>query len=560
MGLFNFLKSFIKKKEENNIIQKNEPHVEKSAEESLPFKIHPDLNNLLWFGDGPRKNYIPSPNTTEQIHLQGFVINFSVYGTEEPSLITNLPVARPLDKNSVPRPPYFPSYKDLTPEQRWMYWQFLENPYCGTHDIGYVFIFYYGLERYLFSENSRDAFDVILKLRDCYINDSFQAYSGTALMLYTMVQKDVSLAESFLNSLDKKHEMNIPANLLILLKYTLTLPLTAFEIMKYSRAFSFENQRYIKNNSDMFLGFLQQEISTLYDNDFVPLTTIFENMDSQSVHAIDIPLFANMSIRNKVVRIPDLTTYTPFIAAMNLLLTNAHEKVKKHLAEMRKMQKKNPVEISSVQAVQCSETITIVPCSIMEHINPDYESSCCKESTVKLGNTTTFNIPKSTYDYFQLSEKITSAKDISKKIEYCNQQLLLLPYFVKNELNLSGDLPPLIACRDFAPKLYMRLGRWKDAECFIKNCICANAYYPENGQKELLFLSQYRRITEILLDFLNANPGYLQRNVYKSLSLPKDDNDILKEIIRWSLLIQKVPCNSTNKLYIKNLIILEVNQ
>ena len=67
-------------------------------------------------------------------------------------------------------------------------------------------------------------------------------------------------------------------------------------------------------------------------------------------------------------------------------------------------------------------------------------------------------------------------------------------------------------------------------------------------------------ITEILLDFLKANPGYLQRNVYKALDLSKDDNDILKKIIRWSLLIQKVPCNSTNKLYIKNLIILEVNR
>ena len=72
-------------------------------------------------------------------------------------------------------------------------------------------------------------------------------------------------------------------------------------------------------------------------------------MDSQSVHAIDIPLFANMSIRNKVVRIPDLTTYAPFIAAMNLLLTNAHEKVKKHLAEMRKMQKKWNISIRTMK-------------------------------------------------------------------------------------------------------------------------------------------------------------------------------------------------------------------
>lgn len=304
--------------------------------------VHPDLRNLLWFGDGPKRNYIKETKQNESIRINGYTIYFSTYGADEPSLIlTKLPIAKPANPANVPRPPYYPSYADLTPEQRWMYWQFLENPYSGSHDIGYVFIFYYGLERYLFSQHSENAASVILKLRDCYANTSFQSYSSTALILYAISRKDTALATSFLDSLDKLHEMKIPADLLILLKYTLRLPLTAYEIMRYSKAFLFDNQRYIKNTPDVFLGFLQKKITAQYEFDFVQLGLFFDNADIAKIPATDIPLFANISIRDKVVRIPRLCEYPPFTAEMNNLLTAAHESTKKYLAEQRKIIKKN---------------------------------------------------------------------------------------------------------------------------------------------------------------------------------------------------------------------------
>lgn len=304
--------------------------------------VHPDLRNLLWFGDGPKRNYIKETKQNESIRINGYTIHFSTYGADEPSLIfTRLPIAKPANPSNVPRPPYYPSYADLTPEQRWMYWQLLENPYSGSHDIGYVFIFYYGLERYLFSQHSGNAANVILKLRDCYANTSFQSYSSTALILYAISRKDTALATSFLDSLDKLHEMKIPADLLILLKYTLRLPLTAYEIMRYSKAFLFSNQRYIKNAPDVFLGFLQKKITAQYGADFVQLSLFFDNADVTKIPATDIPLFANISIRNKIVRIPRLCEYPPFTAEMNNLLTTAHESTKKYLAERRKVTKKN---------------------------------------------------------------------------------------------------------------------------------------------------------------------------------------------------------------------------
>ena len=50
-------------------------------------------------------------------------IKISVFMTtgDEPSLIyVGLPIYKPVDESVIPRPPYFPCYKELTPEQRWM--------------------------------------------------------------------------------------------------------------------------------------------------------------------------------------------------------------------------------------------------------------------------------------------------------------------------------------------------------------------------------------------------------------------------------------------------------
>lgn len=573
MGFLNIFKSLFKTSNNSKTFLEEElsscleeassPSLDReiSQNDLLFSQVHPDLKNLLWFGDGPYKNYVSSHDETEQIYINIFTINYSTYGTEEPSLITTLPVTVPLNVETVPRPPYFPSYKELTPEQRWLYWEFLKNPYSGTHDIGYVFIFYYGIERYLFSKKSRKAFEVTLKLRDCYSNQSFQSYSGTALMLYSMVEKDVSLAESFLSSLDKQYEMAVPGSLLILLKYTLSLPLTAFELMRYSTVFEFKNQRYIKNNSDMFLGFLQQEIKKLYNEDFIPLAEVLKNLDSQHIPAIDIPLFANISIRDKVVRIPDFTKYAPFVNEMNQILVNAHEDVKKHLAQIRKLEKKpspsDDSHESEIKFIHNSETVTIMPCHKWNFDTESFRRFFYEGKTDGYNINMSSCIPDSIKNYFYLSEQIMKEKDISKKITYCNHQLLLLPFFIKSELEISDSLPPVIACRDWGPKLYMRLGRWDDAESFIRNCIQSNAYFPKDGHEELLLLSRFRKVTDIVLNFLITNPGFLQKNMYKTLSLSEDDNEILKRILRHSLLIEKIPYKSTNKLYVKQLTIIE---
>ncbi len=72
----------------------------------------------------------------------------SQFGNTEPSLIdTTLRVARSPMSLTDRQMPYWPSYKTITPEARRAYLQWLAGGRRQPADAGYVFLFFYGLER-----------------------------------------------------------------------------------------------------------------------------------------------------------------------------------------------------------------------------------------------------------------------------------------------------------------------------------------------------------------------------------------------------------------------------
>jgi hypothetical protein len=218
------------------------------AEKSLTIKslaIHEDLRNLVWVGDGKFKNYSQKQNSESSYDLDGFRISISFMNQEEPSLIyTQQPVTQPREIAGIERPPYFPTYSGLTPEQKWVYLKLLSNPYDTSIDIGFVFILYYGLERHLLSGNFEEAFEVILKLRDVHTNKSFQSYSANALVLTCMLHERGDLISKFIESLDKEHEFTFSDNLFLICYYSFDLPLLPKDIMRMAKTFEFSNMNY----------------------------------------------------------------------------------------------------------------------------------------------------------------------------------------------------------------------------------------------------------------------------------------------------------------------------
>ena len=299
--------------------------------------IHPDIRNFIWIGDGKNKNYVPTPPKTIITTKNGIVATFSISlsSDEEPSLLyTMLPIGSVV--GSVERPPYYPTYKKLSPEQRGVYWKLLANPYDTTIDIGYVFLLYYGLERYLLTDNYDDVIEVILKLRDVHSNKSFQMYTANAIILTCLQRQRADIVQKFMCSLDKEYKLSFSPNLFLLCKYGLGLPLESSEVMKIAKAFEFTKNNYIKNYPDLFLNALSRNILTNFKMDKITWDHLLTDSEFKELPNEETPVFANVSIRDKTIKVPSFLSSVKLKKELYELLDRTHEDVKKQLSNMRK--------------------------------------------------------------------------------------------------------------------------------------------------------------------------------------------------------------------------------
>ncbi len=92
----------------------------------------------------------------EPTNVCGFILDGPIYigdmsnieGIDDPSVIDpSLPIK---SQNIVEPLRYWPSYKSCTPEQRGRYLHWLTTGRGETDDLGYIFIYFYGMERYVF--------------------------------------------------------------------------------------------------------------------------------------------------------------------------------------------------------------------------------------------------------------------------------------------------------------------------------------------------------------------------------------------------------------------------
>jgi len=221
----------------------------------------------------------------------------------------------------------------MTPEQRFVYWNYLKNPYNNKFDVGYAFVLYYGLERFMtIPEKFEMAFNVVLKLRDVFDNKSFQNYSSNALILLCAVYERADLLDRFIRSCNNDYEKNIDGNLNLLVNYTFDIPLSADFLMKYHKVFEFENTNYIRKNPDIFKTKLNELILEKFPNG-IYLSQLIKKNELYS-HYRDVSIFCNYSM-DQSIKIPDLTECFKIKMAMFQLLTKTHELVKEEVKKQR---------------------------------------------------------------------------------------------------------------------------------------------------------------------------------------------------------------------------------
>lgn len=265
--------------------------------------VNEGLNGLIWIADGAQKNYFPERKHVSTIDYGDYIIELSFSGAEEPSLIY-LSSDVDLDAKYVDELPYYPSYSELTPGQKGMYWKFLANPYDPNFEIGYVFILYYGLERHLLRGNYEAAMNVIIQLRDVHKNASFQSYSGNAIVLTCLMKKRADLVYKFMKSLDNEYEYGFSDNLFLLCKYSLGLPLYAKDIMRLAKAFEFNKTAYIKDYPELFLKTLEQNMIDTFGEPEVLCSQFISKTDFRKLPKEETRIFANISIFDKSIEVP----------------------------------------------------------------------------------------------------------------------------------------------------------------------------------------------------------------------------------------------------------------
>ena len=357
MSILDFFRKKQTKNVENHIIEKdttisNEEPVNTEVSRSLldgKIKIeqylHPDIKDLVWIKDGRFRNYTP-------IHT-GSSIRETVFGMlnispseddiEEPSLIyTTLPVSFPKDKTQIPRPPSSPCYSWLSPEQKGIYLELLQNPYNGDIDIGYVFILYYGLERQLLYGDAEKPMDVILKLRDVHKHKSFQKYSANAIILFSLINGKDENIRKFMNSLDKDFEYLFSDNLYLLCSYTADLPLNAKDIMRMAKTFEFTNNTYIKKYPEIFSKHMEDILKEKINTNTVDLKQYLNIKEIKKMPTIEDFLFINNSLANKLIPLPDVCQSFKLKRDMNIFLEMAHDRVKEEVTTLRKEGKIQP--------------------------------------------------------------------------------------------------------------------------------------------------------------------------------------------------------------------------
>ncbi|HLE04652.1 MAG TPA: TerB N-terminal domain-containing protein [Anaerolineales bacterium] len=251
---------------------------------------------------------------------------------DEPStMYTAMPIRRPPHPSIIPRPPYYPSYAGLTPEQRWIYLNWLTDV-TKPVNVGYVFIYYYGLERHLLIGDFELAFDEILLLRQSHSqNGSFDSYSRSALLNSALFRKSQTRLE-LLYRLAPPGRFDDTD---LVLAYRLGYDLGIEGLMRLVPSLRGVEKRYLKSKPFEYKTALSCVLTEEFGEPFLPFASRYSISDVPKRSQI---LFANISFPSEI-RTPALASFLnhqPFLDEASRLLALAHERTKANLAEARK--------------------------------------------------------------------------------------------------------------------------------------------------------------------------------------------------------------------------------
>jgi hypothetical protein len=294
-------------------------------------KIPSDVKQLLWFtGDKPKQSNHTGLMTIEfSFDGNNFHTKYNDHVHNDPSTIYfMLPIKIPSDILLVDKLGYMPSYIGLNPEQRYVYLTWLQD-ISKDIDVGYKFLFYYGLERrLLINMNFDESFDMVIRLRKTTNNGSFCSYSENALLYSILFKK----REDLLDKLSFFYDDDIWYEKQILLKSFTQEPIFPEDTIKILKSMDV-NKRYLQKEQIVYADQMSKLLNEKYGHGYI----LIDDIINEKLIEKEIVMYANFSLpihlrKNKIPQIDISQFYKEII----LLHEQCHEMVKNKLAENRK--------------------------------------------------------------------------------------------------------------------------------------------------------------------------------------------------------------------------------
>lgn len=168
----------------------------------------------------------------------------------------------------------------------------------------------------------------------------------------------------------------------------------------------------------------------------------------------------------------------------------------------------------------------------------------------KIRNPADFVMPaKCTQEFCSNSERIAGESDLNRRFQLYEEGLSMLDEFLSPYRAAGWKVTLELICVDWALRDYLSIGDWENAIRVANIATAAGAYSAKEGNSQLVWISQISEASIAALEYLSANPGTLQRNMYKKLC-PPCDREALKWFLANSMQIRKEKADKTNRLYV----------
>jgi hypothetical protein len=298
--------------------------------------IPAQTKSLLWVTQADPSLAVSQTTIYVKLTLGDEGISSETVDPTEPSCVfAKLPVSQPEDIQTVPRPPYWPSYAELSAQQRWIYLDWLRDVRKPV-DLGYVFVYFYGLERHLVFKDFDAATAEILLLLEYHSKSSFPFYAKRALMAAAILRDRFDLFQRLPWLLDETD----PVAFWVRRKWGYKLKPQDVINLRYLP--KFYKTDYIRKYPNKFSEILGRKLDLYEEHHQAHLLLKFGEDELPRVRT---SVFANRSLPDQVrePELPDILQYGPFKQEIGNLLMATHEELKFRLAAERKASRRTKV-------------------------------------------------------------------------------------------------------------------------------------------------------------------------------------------------------------------------